>query len=238
MKNLEDAQNERKERKMNTRKMFTAIALLGATMSLTAAPTRTGASSQDDNQPLESPLGIGLLPPSAQFPEQTCSVTGFRLNLLAGHHCDVFALDIGTFVNIADGDMFGLEVAGIYNQIGSSSGSLQIAGLANTCSGTFGGVQIAGILNTVGGYGFGGQIAGMNNADSIDGVQIGVLCKATGKITGGQVGVLNQASEMLGVQIGVVNLANNMTGVQLGVINVINNSHYGLVFCPLMNMNF
>ena len=50
--------------------------------------------------------------------------------------------------------------------------------------------------------------------------------------------MLNQASEMLGVQIGVVNLANNMTGVQLGVINVINNSHYGLVFCPVMNMNF
>ena len=222
--------------------MFTAIALLGATMSLMAAPTRTGASSQDENQPLESPLGIGLLPPLAQYPEQAWSVTGFRFNLLAGHHCDVFALDIGTFVNIADGDMFGLEVAGIYNQIGSSSGSLQIAGLANTCSGTFGGVQIAGILNpnSIGGYGFGGQIAGMNKADSIDGVQIGVLCKATGKITGGQVGVLNQAREMLGVQIGVVNVADNMTGVQLGVVNVINNSHWGLGvgFCPLMNMNF
>ena len=133
--------------KKNAKKMFTAIALLGATMSLMAAPTRTGASSQDENQPLESPLGIGLLPPLAQYPEQAWSVTGFRFNLLAGHHCDVFALDIGTFVNIADGDMFGLEVAGIYNQIGSSSGSLQIAGLANTCSGTFGGVQIAGILN-------------------------------------------------------------------------------------------
>ena len=45
MKNLEYAQNERKERKMNTRKMFTAIVMLGATMSLIAAPTRTGASS-------------------------------------------------------------------------------------------------------------------------------------------------------------------------------------------------
>ncbi len=224
--------------KMNAQKMFTAIAILYATGSLMAAPTRKGTSSQDENQPLESPLGIGLMPPSAQFPEQTWSVTGFRFNLLAGHHCDVFALDIGTFVNIADGDMFGLEVAGIYNQIGSSSGSLQIAGLANTCSGTFGGVQIAGILNSVGGYGFGGQIGGMNKADSIDGVQIGVLCKATGKITGGQVGVLNQAREMLGVQIGVVNVADNMTGVQLGVVNVINNSHWGLVFCPVMNMNF
>ena len=50
--------------------------------------------------------------------------------------------------------------------------------------------------------------------------------------------MLNQASEMLGVQIGVVNVADNMTGVQLGVVNVINNSHLGLVFCPLMNMNF
>lgn len=114
MKNFEDMQKERKTQILNTRKMFTAIALLGAAMSLIAAPTRTGASSQDDNQPLESPLGIGLLPPSAQFPEQTWSVTGFRFNLLAGHHCDVFAHDIGTFINIADGDMFGLEVAGLY----------------------------------------------------------------------------------------------------------------------------
>ena len=225
--------------KMNARKMFTAIALLGATITLMAAPTRMGASPQDENKDLEAPLGIGLLPPLAQFPEQTWSVTGFRLNLLAGHHCDVFALDIGTFVNIADGDMFGLEVAGIYNQIGSSCGSVQIAGLANTCSGTFGGVQIAGILNSIGGYGFGGQIAGiMNKADSLDGFQIGVLCKSTGKIAGAQFAVLNQANEMLGLQTGVVNLAEKMTGVQVGLINVINNSHYGLTFCPLMNMNF
>lgn len=218
--------------------MVNAIALMCVNASLMARSVFAAIQSQDDNQPLEAPLGIGLLPPSAQFPEQPWSVTGFRFNLLAGHHCDVFALDIGTFVNIADGDMFGLELAGVYNQIGSSGGSLQIAGLANACSGTFGGVQIAGILNSIGGYGFGGQIGGMNKADSIDGVQIGVLCKATGKITGGQVGVVNQASEMLGVQIGVVNLADKMSGVQLGVINVINNSHYGLVFCPLLNLNF
>lgn len=224
--------------KTHAKIMVIAIALMCVNASLMARSVFAATESQDDNQPMETPLGFGLLPPSAQYPEQEWSVTGFRFNLLAGHHCDVFALDIGTFVNIADGDMFGLEVAGIYNQIGSSSGSLQIAGLANACSGTFGGVQIAGILNSVGGYGFGGQIAGMNKADSFDGVQIGVLCRATGKITGGQVGVLNQASEMLGLQIGVVNLAEKMIGVQLGLINVINNSHYGLTFCPLMNMNF
>ena len=79
------------------RKKFTAIALLCATISLMAAPTRTGASTQDETQPLESPLGIGLLPPSAQYPEQAWSVTGFRFNLLAGHYCDVFALDIGNY---------------------------------------------------------------------------------------------------------------------------------------------
>ena len=43
-----------------------------------AAPTRKGTSSQDENQPLESPLGIGLMPPSAQFPEGTPTVD-FRL---------------------------------------------------------------------------------------------------------------------------------------------------------------
>lgn len=223
---------------MNARKMIMNIVMLCATGFLMVVPKCTIASAEDENQLLESPLGIGLLPPSAQYPEQVWSVTGFRFNILAGHHSDVFALDLGTFVNIADGDMFGLEVAGIYNQIGSSSGSLQIAGLANICSGTFGGVQIAGILNSVDGYGFGCQIAGINKAESIDGVQIGVLCKVANKITGGQVGVLNQAKEMLGVQIGVVNVADNMTGIQLGVVNVINNSHCGLVFCPLMNMNF
>ena len=169
----------------------------------------------------ESPLGFAMFAP-AQFPPVESDVTGFRLSVFYGRNHDIFGLDVGALVSVADGDLMGLEVSGLFNKVASSSGSMQIAGIANDCAGDFLGLQIGGIVN--------------RTKEDFIGGQIGTFNLVSGKMGGMQIGVFNEASYAVGLQIGVVNHAARMTGVQIGLINLIDESPYPCL--PIFNAQF
>ena len=167
------------------------------------------------------PLGFAMFAPG-QFPPVEADVTGFRLSVFYGRNRNVFGLDVGALVSVADGDLMGLEVSGLFNQIGSSSGALQIGGIANVCADNFLGFQIAGIANRVEG--------------DCAGLQVGTLNLASKDMVGVQIGAFNNAKNAKGLQIGVVNHAVKMTGVQIGLINLIDESSVSCL--PIVNAHF
>lgn len=167
------------------------------------------------------PFGFAMFAPG-QFPPVEADVTGFRLSVFYGRNRNVFGLDVGALVSVADGDLMGLEVSGLFNQIGSSSGALQIGGIANVCADNFLGFQIAGIANRVEG--------------DCAGLQVGTLNLASKDMVGVQIGAFNNAKNAKGLQIGVVNHAVKMTGVQIGLINLIDESSVSCL--PVVNAHF
>lgn len=167
-----------------------------------------------------SPIGFSLIDP-IQIPWDDMDVYGLRLSVLYGRNEDVYGLDFGGLVSVADGDLWGLEVSGLVNSVGSSSGALQFAGLVNHCAGDFHGLQLAGIANVVG--------------DDMGGIQIGCVNLAD-KLGGLQLGVYNQSGRASGLQIGVINYAESMSGIQIGAFNIISDSP--CPFLPVINICF
>lgn len=84
------------------------------------------------------------------------------------------------------------------------------------------------------------QVAPVARADSVIGIQAGVLCFAdrmgglqvggiythANSLTGVQVGCFNSAGSVKGIQVGVVNVAQTMKGVQFGLVNIIGEGGY------------
>lgn len=76
-----------------------------------------------------------------------------------------------------------------------------------------------------------------NNADTLDGLQIGLLFNYVDEARGLQISLLyNEATEISGLQVGLVNVAEKMTGVQIGFLNFIDTSSCSRM--PLINAHF
>jgi len=179
-----------------------------------SAALHTSAASAAPESPKEMPCAFGLLP-ACQWPDESWSVTGARLNLFAGRHDNVLFFSLSGIADLVNSDMCGLEISGLYNHVGRSSGAFQLAGLVNSCDRDFSGVQLSGLYAAAGGRLAGLSVAGMTRAETLDGLQVGIF---------------NKATSLNGVQIGVVNFAENSTGIQLGLVNVMNDGRYPVMF--------
>lgn len=110
--------------------------------------------------------------PKIEWPAENYEVTGFRFNLFAGEHVDVYGFDLGVFGNFVKREVGGLQIAVLFNVVGESDCAVQIAPGCNYCSGDFGGVQIGLVNVTEKGRGL--QLGLINRANILYGVQIGL----------------------------------------------------------------
>jgi len=167
--------------------------MLVACSSGMAADVRMVPIDADNCGYATTPLAVSIFP-GFQLPGDDWDVAGLRLNIFAGRHNNVYAVDIGGIANLAKGEVCGIEAALIYNQIGHSNGLLQIAGIANYCKDGLVGVQIAPI----------------NLTGTING--------------GWQIGIFNRTEALTGLQLGLVNYAYQAKGVQIGLLNIMSDS--------------
>ena len=158
--------------------------------------------------------------PAWQWPDEAHDAKGFRFNLLAGRHGNVYGVDLGTLVNMCDKSCAGVQLAGLCNVVGDAALSAQFAAACNYSYR----------------YSKGLQLAVVNWADEdFAGVQMGCF-NCAGEFTGLQMGVLNSAESGGGFQLGVVNVSDEFVGVQFGLINL--NLSSGVPVLPIMNMLF
>ncbi|HBA85069.1 MAG TPA: hypothetical protein DCZ95_13335 [Verrucomicrobia bacterium] len=110
---------------------------------------------------------------------------------------------------------------GVFNDIEGLVEGLQLGVVGNRAQ-SLSGVQI-GLYNSIGGSENGClQLGIFNQADDVMGCQLGPV---------------NFARQANGAQIGLINICDTMTGVQVGLINIISQSSF-LVFCPIVNAQF
>lgn len=136
-----------------------------------------------------SPIAISFAP-KFEVPLETWDVIMFRLNILAGRHRAVYALDVGALGNMTDYKMDGIGIAGLFNSVGESDGAFLVAGLVNFAAFDFSGCQISGLYSC-----------------------------SEGTHCGLQVGIVNYVGKLVGAQIGLVNMTERLEGVQLGFMN-------------------
>ena len=141
-----------------------------------------------------SPVAVSFAP-KFEAPGEDWDVVMLRINLLAGRHRAVYALDIGGLGNFADYKMDGIGVAGLFNSVGESDGAIHVAGIFNHAAFDFSGCQISGFYS-----------------------------RTEGSHCGLQVGAVNYAGSLTGVQIGIFNYAESLHGVQVGAFNINKNS--------------
>lgn len=184
---------------------FAAVAILSCRAAFADAAVRhyavekplvPGETAYRDVKPFPPPPYYATSPfalafaPKFELPGEEWDVVMLRLNILAGSHRAVYAIDIGVLGGFADYKMDGIAISGLFNSIGESDGAIQIAGLVNLAAFDFSGCQIA-----------------------------GVYCGTEGRCTGLQIAVGNYAGHLTGVQIGVFNYAERLDGVQIGLLN-------------------
>lgn len=165
------------------------------------------------------PVAFGAYP-AWEYPGENYDVKGFRFNLLAGRHGNVYGVDLGSLVNMCDKSCAGVQLAGLCNVVGDAALSAQFAAACNYSYR----------------YSKGLQLAVVNWADEdFAGVQTGCF-NCVGEFSGFQMGVLNSAESGGGFQLGVVNVSDEFVGVQFGLINL--NLSSGVPVLPIMNMLF
>ena len=110
--------------------------------------------------------------PWCSWPNANYEIEGFRFNLFAGEHVDVFGLDFAIFGNVVRREFCGLQIAPLFNLIGESGGALQIS-CFNKCDGAFYGIQLGGVNMAERGAGV--QLGLLNVGNSIVGLQLGLI---------------------------------------------------------------
>ena len=100
----------------------------------------------------------------------------------------------------------GVQLSGISNMSAGKFNGLQLSATSNIAKGMDKGIQLAAILNVSTDMQRGLQLAGVNYADSLSGVQIGLLNYAYKRKNGWQVGLINMTYDSIGRKIGLINL--------------------------------
>lgn len=122
----------------------------------------------------DKPIQVALFNPVQIFPENN-SITGLRLNIIYGKNVNVSGLDWG-FVNSTTGKQVGAQW-----------------GFVNLVDNGFLGLQ-GGFVNLTG--------------SKFEGLQYGFVNYHKGKVSGVQFGFINYADSMYGLQIGLINIIN------------------------------
>jgi hypothetical protein len=139
-------------------------------------------------------------------------------NILTG---DGRGLQLVAGGNITDGNYVGAQIAGGINTTSKNMKGLQMAGGANW-AGDARGLQMAGGINLAKSF-TGLQMAPVNYADTMDGVQLGVVNAAPTSANGLRLGVVNVAGQGHGFALGVINVAKHEDGESFALINVVGN---------------
>ena len=206
----------KEEHRKNNR--FRSGMVLCALVAIVSSTTLSVAAGPQPDE-LWMPVAFGLYP-AWEWPDEAYDVKGFRFNLLAGRHGNVYGVDLGALVNVCDKSCAGMQFAGLCNVVGDAALSAQFAAACNYSHR----------------YSKGFQLAVVNWADEdFAGVQMGGF-NCAGDFTGLQMGVLNSAESGGGFQLGVVNVSDEFVGVQFGLINL--NLSSGVPVLPIMNIMF
>ena len=121
------------------------------------------------------------------FPE--CDdVYGVRLSLPYGSNANLTGLDFG-LVNKLD-SLYGVGISVLYSERTSYMRGFNFSGAFNLSSGNDAGLSIAGFYN---------------NVNTIEGVQMALLCNKAKSVHGLQLGLFNYCEKMDGAQIGLFN---------------------------------
>ena len=126
----------------------------------------------------------------------------------------VKSVQFGLISSVAVDGGHGLQLSGVSNASAHLFNGLQLSSVNNITSGMDKGLQLSAILNVSSAMMCGWQMGGINYADSLDGVQIGLVNAARKHPRGWQVGLINVSFDSIGHKIGLVNV-NPMTKVDL-----------------------
>ena len=173
-----------------------------------------------------SPLAVSIFPP-VQFPPESVTITGIRLDVLWGQHQNVYGIDLGAVGNITDHTFGGIQLAGGFNW---NKGDATIIGLqgalanVNDQKTSLIGVQVGAYNHNSGESSLGGVGLGLvNRSDHMN-------------IIGIQAGLYNSAKNVYGFQVGLFNSCDSLHGLQIGLVNM--SAHALFSMAPILNIGF
>lgn len=115
-------------------------------------------------------------------------------------------VQVGGVQNVAR-SLWGVQLSAMNNIAGTGMRGLQLAGVSNMAGSVERGAQVSPLLNLSTGVMRGLQLGSYNYADSLRGVQLGVINIAVSHPRGVQVGLFNYTSDSGGRKIGLVNIS-------------------------------
>lgn len=146
--------------------------------------------------------------------------------LSAVSHGKAYGVQLAGLVNAGGGEMRGVQLAGVANVARRFNG-VQAAGLTNACTTPMRGVQLSAITNIAMGvrrgvqlsaaanvcssYMRGMQAAAYNYADTLNGVQLGLVNVCVSHPRGVQVGIVNYSRDSTARKVGLVNISPRTT---------------------------
>lgn len=169
------------------------------------------------------PFQFGFWAPDLQTAPVTEDVRGLRIDVLYGENRNVSGVDLG-LVNSTTGDFVGFGWAPGANLVDGSAAGVQWSWIYSHTAGEFTGWQTA-IVSRIGGHGS-------------CGLQTGWVTLNESDFTGAQIGLFNKAETLKGLQLGLVNWAERLDGgLQIGLVNYAANSDLCQVL-PIVNWQF
>ena len=140
-----------------------------------------------------------------------------------------YTLSLGLLTNTQDAEFRGVQFAWLVNQARQRTGS-QIGGLGNLALKEADGWQAAVVgVNWALGPLQGGQVGLLNIASQVRGWQVAQTTNIVGKMRGWQVaGITNFVGEVKGGQVGLLNVASEVKGWQVGLVNLSGHIEGGL----------
>ncbi len=167
-------------------------------------------------------------------PEDTKLRGGSGRRITLGRQIEVatregYTLSLGLLTNTQDEAFRGVQFAWLVNQARERTGN-QIGGLGNLALKEVYGLQASVVgVNWAMGPLQGGQVGLLNIASQVRGWQVAQTTNVVGKIRGWQVGgVTNFVGEVKGGQVGLLNVASEVKGWQVGVVNLSGHIEGGL----------
>ena len=167
-------------------------------------------------------------------PEDTRLRGGSGRRITLGRQIEVatregYTLSLGLLTNTQDEAFRGVQFAWLVNQARERTGN-QIGGLGNLALKEVDGWQAAVVgVNWAMGPLQGGQMGLLNIASQVRGWQVAQTTNVVGRIRGWQVaGVTNFVGEVKGGQLGLLNVASEVKGWQVGVVNLSGHIEGGL----------
>jgi hypothetical protein len=152
---------------------------------------------------------------SGLFNISTSNTNGFTFASLVNMNVKNFAgLQTGGLLAFNLGNFSGTQAAGIYNVVSGNMKGSQVSLISNISSRKFYGVQLSLVTNINSCYFSGLQAGIFNLADTLKGLQTGILNLAVEELNGTQVGLVNYKKGKKGRSIGLINIGED-TKIQL-----------------------